>query len=368
MGGKPNNTVRSRLLGLLLIAHLCGSGHAFSLPAWPQVSSATKACAGTEPQIRTAEKALDAGALVEAGQILTPLERLYPRCSEVVLGLARLHASQMDAVTAQELFSRAMGLAPQNARPYYYFAQFYFSGQQFQQADYFSEQALARDPAYPDALMLRGQILSMKGQPAAAREMLEKACKLDPNNPEAHFQLGVLFDSRQLHPEAVQQFEKVIALRPNDARAFDYLALNLESLNETKKAESAYQKGLKVSNGPLSDTFLEYNYGRFLMKANRLTESKVYLDRALRTTPQTRAVYYEHGKLNVRLQKYREAQVDAERALSLSDPSGFVLDLQVYYLLATIYSHLGNTELAQKYAALCRTSRVPIQSQGRGDR
>jgi len=201
-----------------------------------------------------------------------------------------------------------------------------------------------------------------------ARVMLEKACKLDPNSPEAHFQLGVLFDGRQLHPEAVEQFERVIAARPADARAFDYLALNLESLNETGKAETAYQKGLKVNQGPLSDAFLEFNYGRFLMKANRLAESRVHLDRALRAAPDTRAVCYEHGKLNLRLQKYKEAQLDAERALSLSDPTGFVLDLQVYYLLATVYSRLGNTELAQKYAALCRTSRVPLHAQGRGDR
>ena len=123
-----------------------------------------------------------------------------------------------------------------------------------------------------------------------------------------------------------------------------------------------------MNDGPLFDSFLDYNYGRFLMKANRLAESKVRLDRALRLAPETRAVYYEHSRLNLRLQKFKEAQVDAERALSLPDPSGFVLDLQVYYLLATIYTRLGNTELAQKYAALCRTSRVPLQSQGRGDR
>ena len=223
--------------------------------------------------------------------------------------------------------------------------------------------------SHPDCsqvLILSGQILAMKRQPVAARKTLEKACKLDANNPEAHFQLGALFDSRQLHPEAVEQFERVVALRPRDARAFDYLALNLESLGETRKAETAYQEGLQVNEGPLADTFLVYNYGRFLMKANRLRESKVHLDRALRISPDTRAVYYEHGRLNLRLQKYNEARMDAERALSLADPSGYVLDLQVYYLLSTIYTRLGNTELAEKYAALCRTSRVPIQSQGRG--
>jgi len=367
MGGNPNHAVQSRWLGPLLIAYVCATGPAWSFGAGPQVASGASACAGAEPQLRTAEKAFDHGALIEAGRLLTPLESLYPQCSDLFLCLARLHAAQKDPVTAQELFSRSIDLAPHDARPYYYFAQFYFSRQQYQMADYFSEQAVSRNTTYPDALILRGQILAMKGLTVAAREMLEKACKLDPDNPEAHFQLGLLFDSRQLHPEAVEEFEKVIGLRPHDARAFDYMALNLESLRETKKAESAYQKGLQVNEGPLFDTFLEYNYGRYLMKANRLTESKVYLDRALRTAPETRAVHYEHGKLNLRLQKYKEAQGDAERALSLDDPSGFILDLQVYYLLATIYSRLGNTELAQKYAALCRTSRVPIHSQGRGD-
>jgi hypothetical protein len=47
--------------------------------------------------------------------------------------------------------------------------------------------------------------------------------------------------------------------------------------------------------------------------------------------------------------------------LSLRDPDGFVLDLQVYYLLATVYSRLGETELARKYADLARTTPIPDQ-------
>jgi len=355
-------------MGLLVLSYFGLTGTLWGLTAASQVGGNPAPCAGVEPQLRAAQKALDQDDLAKAERLLTPLETSHPDCSEMLVDLARLHASRKDPIRAQELFSRSTALAPQDARPYYYFAQFYLSEEQYRQADDLSEQALSRDPAYPAALILRGQILAMKRQTAAARELLEKACKLDPDNPEAHFQLGVLFDSRQLHPEAVEQFERVISLRPHDPRAYDYLALNLESLGEPKKAEAAYLKGLQVNDGPLFDSFLDYNYGRFLMKANRLAESKVRLDPALRISPETRAVYYEHSRLNLRLQKYKEAQVDAERALSLPDPSGFILDLQVYYLLATIYSRLGNTELAQKYAALCRTSRVPIQSQGRGER
>ena len=367
MGRKPNSTVRARLMGLLVLSCFCVTGAARSVAAYPQMAGSA-ACAGAQPQLRTAHEALDRGSITEAGRVLTILQISHPQCDEIVLGLARLHALGKDAVKARELFARAIELAPQDARPYFYFAQFCLSQEMYRQADLLSEQAVSRNPEYPDALMLRAQILAMKRQPTAALELLEKACKLAPNNAEAHFQLGVSFDGRQLHPEAVQHFQKVIALRPNDARAYDYLALNLEALGESKRAESAYQSGLRVNQGPFFDAFLDYNYGRFLMKANRLAESKAHLDRAMELAPDARAVSYEHGKLNLRLQKYKEAQVDAERALSRPDPSGFVLDGQVYYLLATIYTRLGDTERARKYADLCRASRIPIQSQGRGDR
>jgi hypothetical protein len=41
------------------------------------------------------------------------------------------------------------------------------------------------------------------------------------------------------------------------------------------------------------------------------------------------------------------AREDAKRALSLRDPDDLVPDLQVYYLLATVYARPGETELAR---------------------
>jgi Tfp pilus assembly protein PilF len=86
-------------------------------------------------------------------------------------------------------------------------------------ADYLSDRALSLDDKYPEALVLKGQILVMKGQIPAARELLEKACTVAPDNAEAYFQLAVFFDARKLHHEAVQHFERAITLRPGDPRA-----------------------------------------------------------------------------------------------------------------------------------------------------
>jgi tetratricopeptide (TPR) repeat protein len=355
----PDRTTRP-LLALFIFL-----GGSIPVIAAPQDSANATACSGAEHQLRSAKQAIDQGHFDEAERLLLPLQTSHPECGEVLLTLARVRASQKDANVAEQLFSRSVELTPNDARSYSYYAEFSFTQGDYVHADYLSDRALSLDGEYPEALLLKGQILVMKGQIPAARELLEKACTVAPDNAEAHFQLAAFFDARKLNHEAVQHFERTITLRPGDPRAYDYLALNLESLGEAKKADAAYRKGLAVNKGPFFDYFVDYNYGRFLLKQNRLEESKVYLDRSLRLAPETRAVYYEHGKLNVLLHRYQEARRDAERALGLADSSGFVLDLQVYYLLTTVYSRLGEQELARKYAELSRSATIPIQYRAR---
>ena len=226
-------------------------------------------------------------------------------------------------------------------------------------ADYLSSLALSLSPDCPEALVVQGRVLTLKGRLREAREALEKAVRLAPTDAEARYQLAVWLYRRQLHADAVPQLEKVIALRPRDARALGYLALSLEGLGEPERAELAYRAALKVNGRPFRDPFLDYYYGRFLLKRNRLEESLAHLDRAVALHPDERTVHYERAKLNLARKDYGAARRDAERALSLRDPGGLVLDLQVYYLLATIYARLGETDLARKYAELSRTTPIP---------
>jgi protein O-GlcNAc transferase len=226
-------------------------------------------------------------------------------------------------------------------------------------ADHLSALALALAPDCPEALVVQGRVLSRKGRPREARAALEKAVRLAPASAEARYQLGLWLYRALLHAEAVPQFEKVVALRPRDARAHDYLALNLEALGEAERAERAYQKALAANGGPSPDPFFDYYYGRFLLKQNRFEESRAHLDRAVALHPDERTVHYERGKVNLALKDYAAARRDAERALSLRDPAGPVADVQVYYLLATVYARLGETDLARKYAELSRTAPIP---------
>ncbi len=323
------------------------------------------ACFGLEKQLGSAEQALTRGDVDQAERLLLLLESSHPACGEIFASLARLRASQKNVNEAEQLFLRAIALSPDDPHTYFYFSQFSFDQGVYLRAYDLVDKALILKSEYPEALILKGQMLAMRGEPLTARKTLEEACRIAPNNAEAHFQLGILFDNSKLNRQAVEQFRISVALRPSDPRSYDYLGLNLEALGETRQAASIYKRGLLVNKGPLFDYFLDYNYGRFLLKQRRLQESKVHLDRAVSLAPQTRAVYYERGKLNLILGDYQQARRDAEQASKLQDPSGFVLDLQVYYLLSTIYSHLGEHELARQYAELSKTARIPIQDRAR---
>jgi len=117
--------------------------------------------------------------------------------------------------------------------------------------------------------------------------LLEQVCQIDPDNIDANFELGTLYDKKNRHADAVKHFERVVAIDARDPRAWDYLALNMEILGEVDSAGKAYRNALAVNQrGRRFDAFLDYNYGRFLMKGNQLKEAKEHLDRAVEL-PQT---------------------------------------------------------------------------------
>src|SRR6266576_3904570 len=137
----------------------------------------------------------------------------------------------------------------------------------------------------------------MKGQTQEGMELLEKACRLDPRNAEAQFRLATIYDRAKRLADAVEHFEKVVAAN---------------------------------QPGPHFDAFLDYNYGRFLMKRNDLTASMQHLDRAVRLAPDFRAPWYERARLNLRLKNNQQAREDAERAANIRDSRGIIIELQLY--------------------------------------
>jgi len=323
-------------------------------------------CTAAQPQIAMVLRQLDRNEVDAAELALRAIETAHPDCLETVLARAQIAAAKGDASQAGNLFVSYFQQAPDDPRGAAYFARFLIEQRQYQQADNLSAFAFDKAPNDPSVLAVRGQILVMKGQAQEGTKLLETACQLDPENADAQFELGAVYDRAKRPADAVKHFQKVVALDPNDARAWDYLALNLEPLGEIERADQAYRKAMATNSpGWHHDAFVDYNYGRFLMKRNDPAASKQHLDRAVELTPLLRAPWYERAKLNLRLKNYPQARADAEKAAGIDDPGGIIIDLQIYSLLETIYGRLGETELARKYAVLSRDTSVPARADRR---
>jgi tetratricopeptide (TPR) repeat protein len=317
-------------------------------------------CSGAEELRTSIWRELSAGNIGGAEQILHEMDRTHPECREAILAHARVAAAKGAPAEAEDFFVRYAELVPNEAQAYSHHARFLLERGQFPRADLLSAHALERDPNDAVALAVHGEILDIRGQTQDAIELLEKACRLDPRNVEAQFRIATIYDRFKRSVDAVQHFEKVVETDPRDARAWDYLALDLEPLGEVERADLAYRKGLAVNQpGAHFDAFLDYNYGRFLMKRNDLIASKQHLDRAVELTPDVRAPWYERAKVNLKLRNVEQAREDAERAANIRDPQGIIIDLQLYVLLEQIYTRLGNAELAGKYAKLSQRTAVP---------
>ena len=128
-------------------------------------------CVGLEPALRSVTESLDRGEWAEAERRLQPLSVSRADCIGVVLGLARLRAAQSDPAQAERLFARATTLAPDDALAHALFAQYWLSRDQPARADYLSALALSLNPDCPEALVVRGRLLSLKGQPEIAPEL-----------------------------------------------------------------------------------------------------------------------------------------------------------------------------------------------------
>jgi len=330
---------------------------------WPAFAGP---CTGAEAQLAQVSKQLTLDAIELAEGRLRPIAASHPDCPEILLAQARIEEARGNAQQAADLYIRYTDLEPDNSRGFAYFGRFFLERRDYMKADALSAAAVEKNPSDPAALVLRGQILVMKGQSVEGKTLLEEACQLDPDNPEAQFQLGAIYDRAKSAPNAVQHFRKAASLNPRDSRAWDYLALNLEPMGDLDGAEQAYRKGLKVNQpGRYYDAFLDYNYGRFLAKRNDLATSKRHMDRAVELAPKVRAVWYERAKLNLRMKKYQQARTDAEKAASCEDPAKVIIDLQIYALLAQVYARLGETGLAKKYADMSRETEPPVRGEYR---
>ncbi|MEJ0003105.1 MAG: tetratricopeptide repeat protein [Pararobbsia sp.] len=167
----------------------------------------------------------------------------YPEVLQL-LGTVRFQTG--DAASAVTLLERVIALQPLNAAPHVSLALVFQSVRRFQDALGHLTRALELNPAVPDVLVMRGNVLRELDRHAAALADYEAALRLRPDNPEALNNRGNLLRHFHRHDEALESYARAIALRPGFAEAHVNRGNGLRELNRLDAAREAYQRALEI--------------------------------------------------------------------------------------------------------------------------
>lgn len=224
------------------------------------------------------------------------------------------------------------------------------------------EEALRLDSKLVPALTLKAKLAMAAYRWEIARQCLEQALAIDPRASYAQFLYGMeAFLGNDLK-EAVPRFQKARQLSPTDPRAALYLGLSLESLGQSTQALSLYEEAIRLerSGGGLhAETMLPDI--RLLLLMGRFDECERRLSEALKLSPQSRDVHFEMARLLLRKGDAREAAVEGETALKLSE--GAVTDNAIHYLLVRAYRQSGAPDKADLHAEIMRIQETPAAIQ-----
>ena len=201
-----------------------------------------------------------------------------------------------DNLKAAEFFRRAIAADPQYALAHVGLAQTLLRGLSLNRApleDVTAEaeplinRALSLNPTLPDALALKGWLLTEQFRLDEAMPLLQKAIAANPNDAASHRMLGNLFDRRAEPETALDHFSKAALLDPLDFLSQVLRCQELVDLGELDDAEIACARAreLEPANlwGPLATSWIARARGEtktamsWLSEARKLAPSDEYL-------------------------------------------------------------------------------------------
>jgi Tfp pilus assembly protein PilF len=227
-----------------------------------------------------------------------------------------------------------------------------------------------RDPADPwhDTLIddcydtyriaLAAGVLDRNGDPAGARQLLQRALALDPNDISARFQLGTLAVRQGDLRTAREQLERCTVLDPTFADPWAHLSSLHERLGDQAAADRVLTTGLH--HCPQSPG-LHLMRARRLKAAGRLDEAFAEYHTSIRYRPNEPDAYIELA--NALISSGREAEGVAQMRIALeTDPANPV----ILVVLAMHNISQGNESEAREWMQrIANQPRVPREHAAR---
>jgi tetratricopeptide (TPR) repeat protein len=222
-----------------------------------------------------------------------------------------------------------------------------FNQRNFNLATNSAQQALQLDPKFANAYTVLGMIHTAEKDFPRAQADYREALKLNDNDSDTWFMFGRALFLHDDFAEAAKAFDRALKINPQSVRSYENLARTQDTMGDVTGAEESFKKGLNVSQTQkYFDSHIYVEYGEFLLKLDRLTDSQSVLEEGSRIAPRDAEIRYALSRVYFRMQHLQEAAQEGETALRLGGP-----DYKIDFLLAQIYTAMGNPQEASKHAS-----------------
>jgi tetratricopeptide (TPR) repeat protein len=136
------------------------------------------------------------------------------------------------------------------------------------------------DPHFADAYRLKAATYTALNQHEKSVECFQKAVDLDPNNLEYRLSLAIAYQRLKRFEDALKVYESAKEQRPTDARIDYYIGLMWGNLADNQKALASFEQALRLKPD-FKDALL--GKGIILARLNRKEEAKEIADKILQT-------------------------------------------------------------------------------------
>jgi tetratricopeptide (TPR) repeat protein len=211
----------------------------------------------------------------------------------------------------------------------YRLAQGYLQQNNAPQAAAALDQALARNPDYTEAILLRAQLNVRTGHLPPAISALENLLKKQPSLKQAQLLLADAYrDSGQLDAAAAI-FTGQIKADPTASQPYLFLGLIQQQQKKTAEARQSFEKVLEVE----PDNVQAVNQLVALdLEAKDFDSANRRVQQQMEKHPKDAAAYLLEGKARMAQQQWKEAEAAAKKALELN-----VNEAAAYEMLVSIY-------------------------------
>src|SRR5215471_667554 len=165
--------------------------------------------------------------------LVKPGERPPTLESKIRTALGTAEAGLRDRDKAEQLLREAITIDPAAVRPKIQLARL-LTGTKPEEADKIIDEAIAADPHSAEALQVKGEMLSNRGDQDGALRLFDEALKIDPKNTLAHLSRANINIALGKDKAADEDLDPILKSSPNN-----FLANYLRGLELAKKQDYA---------------------------------------------------------------------------------------------------------------------------------